>query len=62
MDKKVSKTRINKTAVSGKTALYLVQQGLKTGATLESLLTYTHALKIITIQLEDQLKSYKENK
>jgi hypothetical protein len=60
MTNKVSKTKLNQTCVSGKTTLWLVQHGIKTGQSLESLLGYTKALKLITFQLEEQLKNYKE--
>ena len=59
MTSKVSKSKINKTCVSGKNALWLVQHGIKTGADLDSLLNYVKSLELITYQLKSQLKEYK---
>jgi hypothetical protein len=54
-----TKAKINKIAVAGKEALWLVQYNLKKGSDLETLLIYTNALKVLTLQLEQELKEYK---
>jgi hypothetical protein len=59
MTNKVTKTQINKTAVTAKECLWLVQYNLKKGADLDTLLIYTKALKVMTLKIEEELKAYK---
>jgi hypothetical protein len=61
MTNKVTKAQINKTAVIGKEAFWLIQYNLKKGADLDTLLIYTKALKIMTLKIEEELKAYKAN-
>ena len=59
MNKKITKTQVNKTAISTKGAVWLIQYNLKKNENLDTLLNYVNALRLMTNKLENELKLYK---